>query len=78
MPLIKVDTYEIIEFFGNVSQVPDYAILSHTWDEEEVSLQDMQDLGKARLKKGFKTIGYCYTQAAADGWAWAWVDISCK
>ncbi|KAG2412890.1 hypothetical protein HFD88_010447 [Aspergillus terreus] len=31
--------------------VPRYAILSHTWDEEEVSFQDMSD-GNAMRKKG--------------------------
>lgn len=77
MRLINVDTYKVKEFFGNASQVPDYAILSHTWGKDEVSLQDMQDLKKASAKEGFKKIEYCCKQAAEDGWKWAWVDTCC-
>jgi hypothetical protein len=33
--LIDVEKYEIREFFGEILK---YAILSHTWGEEEVTL----------------------------------------
>lgn len=39
MRLINVETLGLEEFFGN--NVPEYAILSHTWGPEEVSLQDL-------------------------------------
>ncbi|WYZ38742.1 hypothetical protein EsH8_III_000656 [Colletotrichum jinshuiense] len=38
MRLINVDTLEVNEFFG--LDIPKYAILSHTWGEEEVSYQE--------------------------------------
>ncbi|CAM1500466.1 Fc.00g096280.m01.CDS01 [Cosmosporella sp. VM-42] len=39
MRLINVKTYTITQFFD---EIPPYAILSHTWGEEEVTLQDMR------------------------------------
>ncbi|OAG04280.1 uncharacterized protein CC84DRAFT_1217759 [Paraphaeosphaeria sporulosa] len=50
------------------SDVPAYAILSHTWGEEEVIFQDMKggvDMSKAASKAGWKKIhislnGMCY------------------
>lgn len=78
MRLIHVHTYELREFVGNLSTFPNYAILSHTWGDEEVSFQDFQtSLPSARQMKGFKKIKYCCDQAAKDGLDWAWVDTCC-
>jgi hypothetical protein len=52
--------------------IPLYAILSHTWGGEEVSLQDLP-YSKAKLKKGYKKIRYACDQALKDGIAWVWV-----
>lgn len=38
MRLINVNTYEMREFIG--TRIPPYAILSHTWGSDEVTLQD--------------------------------------
>ncbi|KAK7189932.1 Vegetative incompatibility protein HET-E-1-like protein 24 [Paraphaeosphaeria sporulosa] len=49
------------------SDVPAYAILSHTWGEEEVIFQDMKggvDMSKAASKAGWKKIQFCARQAA--------------
>ncbi|KAH8594343.1 heterokaryon incompatibility protein-domain-containing protein [Bisporella sp. PMI_857] len=75
MRLINVKTHQVKEFIGN--KIPWYAILSHTWEEEEVSFQDIQDLDEARQRKGFKKIEYLCGQAAEDGWDWAWMDTCC-
>jgi hypothetical protein len=40
MRLINTTTLELVEFQG---QVPNYAILSHTWGEEEACLQDWEN-----------------------------------
>lgn len=40
MRLLKTDTFELVEFVGE--EIPKYAILSHTWEGKEVSLQDIQ------------------------------------
>jgi len=76
MRIINVDTYEIHEFFGD--NIPKYAILSHTWDEEEVTFQDMQHLDdRVREKRGFEKIVYTCKQAKREQLNWAWVDICC-
>ena len=75
MRLINVTTLELREFIGR--NVPEYAILSHTWEDGEVSLQDMQNLQRAREKPGFRKILFCCQQAARDSWEWAWVDTCC-
>ena len=58
--------------------VPPYAILSHTWgeDDEEPTLQDlMQGVGKN--KAGYKKILFCREQAARDRLQYVWVDTCC-
>jgi len=39
MRLINIDTMKMVEFYG--SQIPEYLILSHTWEASgEISFQD--------------------------------------
>ncbi|TGJ81038.1 hypothetical protein E0Z10_g7717 [Xylaria hypoxylon] len=54
-----------------------YAILSHTWEEEEVSFQDFQDINRARKKKGFAKIAETCRIASSRGLHYAWVDTCC-
>jgi hypothetical protein len=76
MRLIHCDTLRMEEFFG--SDIPEYAILSHTWATEEVSFTDFTtDLEGASLKAGFRKIDHTCRQAIADGLEYAWVDTSC-
>jgi hypothetical protein len=63
------------EFIG--SNIPPYAILSHTWEEGEVSLQDMKNHSVARRKKGFTKVKMTCHQAVEDGLEFAWVDTCC-
>ncbi|KAJ0122048.1 HET-domain-containing protein [Diaporthe amygdali] len=77
MRLIHVHTFHLHEFVGNPSTFPNYAILSHTWEDGEVSFEDLQDVSLARQMKGFNKIKYCCEQAAEDGFEWAWVDTCC-
>ena len=57
---------------------PPYAILSHTWEKDEVSFQDMEgDGGKAKPKKGFEKIRDCCSFARANGFDYAWIDTCC-
>ncbi|KAK4098183.1 HET-domain-containing protein, partial [Parathielavia hyrcaniae] len=74
MRLINTTTFELKEFGP---YPPVYAILSHTWGEEEVTFQDMANLGSAHTKKGFAKIERCCRQALRDGLHWAWVDTCC-
>ncbi|RDW59097.1 hypothetical protein BP5796_12021 [Coleophoma crateriformis] len=51
MRLINAITLQFEEFYGD--RIPKYAILSHTWDEEEVTFQDWKDLKAASRKRGY-------------------------
>ena len=62
------------EFPG--TDVPAYAILSHTWGIGEVSLQDVET-GTGKDKAGWKKIDFCAKQADADGFRYIWVDTCC-
>lgn len=76
MRLINVNTYVVHEFFGDA--IPEYATLSHTWGEEEVTLQDLQNLDeRVKAKLGFKKIEGVCRQAQRDQLMWAWVDTCC-
>ncbi|KAG9496376.1 hypothetical protein J7337_012964 [Fusarium musae] len=75
MRLINTTTLEVEEFF-DVS-IPEYAILSHTWGDGEVSLQDWADRKNRRFKPGFQKIVWSCTQAAKDQLTHVWVDTNC-
>ncbi|KAH6612850.1 heterokaryon incompatibility protein-domain-containing protein [Chaetomium sp. MPI-SDFR-AT-0129] len=74
MRLLDVRTFELCEFVG---KPPPYAILSHTWEDDEVTFQDIANLDLARKKKGFTKIQLCCEQALHDDYDWAWVDTCC-
>jgi hypothetical protein len=60
------------------TDIPPYAILSYTWDGDEVTLQDLQapDIA-ARKSKGYEKIQKCCTQTVRDGIEWVWIDSCC-
>ncbi|KAI3012708.1 hypothetical protein CBS147346_449 [Aspergillus niger] len=53
-----------------------YAILSHTWEREEVSLNDLNS-GLAENKQGFQKIKNCCAKALDDGFRYTWIDTCC-
>ena len=69
------------EYIGN-EKVPDYAILSHTWGEQEVIFDDLKNLNTAedigaRSKAGWDKIRFCAQQTKRDGLNHFWVDTCC-
>jgi hypothetical protein len=74
MRLLNVHTRQLEEFFGDA--IPHYAILSHTWGKEEVTLQDLSKEGH-RQKQGYTKIEGCCQQAIKDELSWVWVDTCC-
>jgi Heterokaryon incompatibility protein (HET)/NB-ARC domain len=67
----------LIDYTGK--DVPAYAILSHTWAEdnsEEVSFQDVE-AGTFKSKAGRQKIEFCAKQAVADGLQYFWIDTCC-
>ncbi|KAH7222759.1 hypothetical protein BKA60DRAFT_452774 [Fusarium oxysporum] len=73
MRLLNVSTLQLKEFIG---QVPPYAILSHTWTEEEVLYSDIGTLTSSS-KQGYPKLVGCCRKAAQDGFEWAWIDTCC-
>ncbi|OAL54749.1 HET-domain-containing protein [Pyrenochaeta sp. DS3sAY3a] len=74
MRLINTTSLQVEEFLSN--DAVDYVILSHTWEEEEVTLQDIQS-GAAISKKGYAKITSCCQKAARDGFTYCWIDTCC-
>ena len=61
---------ELVEFQWPI-QVPPYAILSHTWTDDEVLYKDVQAKDVAN-KKGFIKLKNSFDQARRDGWQYLW------
>ncbi|KAK4166819.1 NACHT domain-containing protein [Cladorrhinum sp. PSN259] len=57
-------------------EIPPYAILSHTWGDEEVLYNDIAD-GMGKNKAGYDKIQFCGDQAWRDGLKYFWVDTCC-
>jgi hypothetical protein len=66
----------LIERSGD--NIPEYAILSHTWgpDEEEVTYNDLINK-TGEHKSGYKKIRLCGTQAKNDGLDYFWIGTCC-
>jgi hypothetical protein len=66
--------FSLATFFGD--DIPCYAILSHRWGAEEVTLADLMD-GTGKTKAGYDKIRFCGEQARRDGLQYFWVDTCC-
>lgn len=76
MRLINTRTLDLCEFIDD--EIPErYAILSHRWENEEVTFQDWQILSVAKAKKGFAKIDMACKQAQKHGLDYLWVDTNC-
>jgi hypothetical protein len=76
MRLINCTTLKLEEFLDD--NIPPYAILSHTWGKEEVSLAEFtsnDDILKS--KEGFIKIAFACSQALRDQLQYTWVDTCC-
>ena len=56
--------------------IPPYAILSHTWGDNEFLFEDLVN-GTGESKAGYKKIIFCGEQAARDSLQYFWVDTCC-
>jgi hypothetical protein len=68
--------FSLIEFANH--NIPEYAILSHTWgpDAEEVRFKDIVEK-KRHEKLGYDKLKFCAKQAASDGLRYFWIDTCC-
>ncbi|KAL4727587.1 hypothetical protein ACLX1H_004270 [Fusarium chlamydosporum] len=73
MRLLNVSTLSLQEFIG---RIPPYAILSHTWGEQEVLYSDI-GTPAATSKQGHDKLTGCCRKAAQDGFDWVWIDTCC-
>jgi heterokaryon incompatibility protein (HET) len=74
MRLLHTTKFHLEEFYRD--DIPQYAILSHTWGKEEVLFQDIQN-GTASRKAGWAKVEGCCSQARADNFEWIWIDTLC-
>jgi len=81
MRLLHSRTLEFRDF-PNHEGVP-YAILSHTWAEDEVLFPDIDGYNATTMpqqvkeKIGFKKIEACCAQARRDKFDYVWIDTCC-
>ncbi|KAI0864814.1 HET-domain-containing protein [Xylaria cubensis] len=79
MRLINTDTLDLEEFYG--TEIPIYAILSHTWlRREEVTFQEWlkRDTDTSvRAKSGYAKILAACQLARKSSLEWLWVDTNC-
>lgn len=70
------DEFSLVEYVGK--NIPQYAILSHTWgaDYDEVSFKDLTK-GIGKNKTGYRKLVFCGKQAAVDGLQFFWIDTCC-
>jgi hypothetical protein len=77
MRLLHFDSSEKListDFSGKT--IPQYAILSHTWGDDEFLFEDLvNNTGKS--KAGYGKIRFCGEQAALDHLRYFWVDTCC-
>jgi hypothetical protein len=67
--------FSLTTFFAD--KIPQkYAILSHTWEAEEVTFEDLQN-GTGTKKAGYNKIRFCGEQARRDSLQYFWMDTCC-
>lgn len=75
MRLIDTWTFALEEF--DEDAIPEYAILSHTWGDDEVSYAEMKHLESARERKAFAKIARAAELAVDESLRWIWIDTCC-
>ena len=79
MRLLNTEIYTLHSFAGTAC--PNYAILLHTWTDDEVVFQDFVN-GHLKdeevcYKKAFPKIYGACKQAASDKYKWIWINSLC-
>lgn len=73
MWLLNAATLKLEQFLGSC---PDYAILSHRWQDDELTFQDMM-AGTGKSKAGHAKVQLCCDEAVKHNLRYAWVDTCC-
>ncbi|KAF5011911.1 hypothetical protein FDECE_2007 [Fusarium decemcellulare] len=79
MRLLNVHKCQLESFEGAETEIPPYAILSHTWDDVEITFQDITGLSidELSLKPAFYKVQESCAQARQDGFDYIWIDTCC-
>ena len=77
MKLLNTRTIQLEDFLD--SSLPSYAILSHRWQKEELSFQDLKPKFAQSLtrKPGYAKIYHFCQTALRDGFDYGWADTTC-
>ena len=80
MRLLNTKKLVLEDFFEDAT--PAYAILSHTWETDEVTYQNMQLVMQKKVnpqdfRLGYTKIQQCCNQAVKDGYDYVWIDTCC-
>jgi hypothetical protein len=75
MRLLNVQSMKLVNFTG---AVPKYAILSHTWTNDELTLQEMLGLtAEIKKKSGYDKIVQCSRICCERKMTYVWIDTIC-
>lgn len=77
MRLLNTKTLYLEDFLND--QIPQYAILSHRWQKEELSFKDMKAKYRSELssKPGYAKVRAFSDVASQHGYRYCWVDTCC-
>ncbi|KAF9056943.1 heterokaryon incompatibility protein-domain-containing protein [Rhodocollybia butyracea] len=64
-------------YFADEKRIPQYVILSHVWEEEEVTFQHMQGPSKNKDMRGWSKIVRACEVARNEDWEYIWIDTCC-
>lgn len=76
MWLVNARTRLLESFVNERSVQGGYAILSHTWGDEELTFDSLYNEDSI-LKKGYKKVEYACLQALQDRYQYVWIDTCC-
>ncbi|KAF4948878.1 hypothetical protein FSARC_13619 [Fusarium sarcochroum] len=79
MRLLNTHKLRLESFNGAEIDIPLYAILSHTWGDDEITFQDItqQPFDQLRRHKSFYKVQESCAQARKDGFDYVWIDTCC-
>ncbi|KAK3670736.1 hypothetical protein LTR78_009428 [Recurvomyces mirabilis] len=75
MRLINTTTLKLEEFFDK--SIPNYAILSHRWEADEVNYKDYVKGRYQTTQQGYQKIKSCCELAVRRGRGYVWIDTCC-
>lgn len=75
MRLLEVSSSKLREFPAD--RIPQYAILSHTWGDEEVLFEDISHGREYTKQASYRKMKFALEQSMRDGLEYLWIDNCC-